>query len=136
MSDEAQGGAPRSFYRRCTTCKDPIAFEARYFKCSVSTCNRKRLTLVFCSVSCWEAHQADARHRDAGAEEARAPNRAAWERELRDERQRTENREPARSAPRMQSVSHSISHEALVVSTRLKAYIHERAGMSTSDRVF
>lgn len=136
MSDEAAAGAPRSFYRRCTTCKDPIAFEARYFKCSVSTCNRKRMTLVFCSVSCWEAHQADARHRDAGAEEARAPTRAEWEREAKEERDRADGRELERAAPAMSRVSHLVAHEVLVVSTRLKAYIHERAGMSTSDKVF
>jgi histone H3/H4 len=136
MSDEASAQAARSFFRRCTTCKDPIAFEARYFNCSVSTCNRKRMTLVFCSVSCWEAHQADARHRDAGAEEAKAPTRAEWERETREERDRAGGREPERLAPAMSRVSHSIAHEVLVVTTRLKAYIQERAGMSTSDRVF
>jgi histone H3/H4 len=129
MSDEA-ADAQRTFFRRCTTCKDPIAFEARYFNCSVSTCNRKRMTLVFCSVSCWEAHQADARHRDAGAEEAKAPTRAEWEREVRDERARTGGQDPQRAVPAMSKVSHLVAHE------RLKAYIHERAGMSTSDRVF
>jgi histone H3/H4 len=134
MSAEgATAGEPH--FRRCSTCKDPISFGARYYKCSVSTCNKKRMTLVFCSVSCWEAHQADARHRDAGAEEAHAPSREQWEREAKLERMRSEERAPAR-APAMQSVSYSLAREILVVSTRLKAYIHDRAGMSTSDRVF
>jgi histone H3/H4 len=134
MSAEAPAGA--AYFRRCSTCKDPIAFDAKYYLCSVSTCNKKRFTLVFCSLSCWESHQADARHRDAGAEEARAPSRAEWEREAKLEQARTEGREPDRRAPAMQKVSYSLTHEVLVVATRLKAYIHERAGMSTSDRVF
>lgn len=135
MSDDSEGAA-RTYYRRCTTCKEAIGFDAPYFKCSVSTCNKKRMTLVFCSVSCWEAHQADARHRDAGAEEARSPDRASWEREVRDERIRVEDRERAPVAPTMQSVSYSSAREVLVVGTRLRAYIQDRAGMSTSDRVF
>src|ERR1051325_11291725 len=136
MNDEPAAGAARAYFRRCSTCKDPIAFEARYFNCSVSTCNKKRMTLVFCSVSCWEAHQADARHRDAGAEEARAPKRAAGEKESKDERDRADGRQPERAAPATSRVSHSIAHEVLVVGTRIRAYIQERAGMSTSDRVF
>jgi histone H3/H4 len=136
MNDEPPAGAARTFFRRCSTCRDPIDFEARYFNCSVSTCNKKRMTLVFCSVSCWEAHQADARHRDAGAEEARAPTRAEWERENKEERDRVEGRQPDHAAPAMSRVSHSIAHEVLVVGTRIRAYIQERAGMSTSDRVF
>lgn len=136
MNDETAQGAERAFFRRCTTCKDPIAFEARYYKCSVSTCNKKRMTLVFCSVSCWEAHQADARHRDAGAEEAKAPTRAVWERETKDERARIEERGAVPAAPTMSRVSYSVSREVLVVSTRIKAYIQERAGMSTSDKAF
>jgi histone H3/H4 len=93
------------------------------------------MTLVFCSVSCWEAHQADARHRDAGAEEARAPARAEWEREAKEERDRADG-QPMRAAPAMSKVSYLLAREVLVVSTRLKAYIHDRAGMSTSDKVF
>jgi hypothetical protein len=67
---------------RCTECKSEIAFGARYYKCSVSTCNRSKLRLVFCSVICWDSHLADARHRDAWAEDARAPTREAWQHEL------------------------------------------------------
>lgn len=134
MSGESAPDA-RTHFRRCSTCKDPIPFEARYYTCSVSTCNKKRMTLVFCSVGCWDAHQADARHRDAFAEEAKAPTRQAWERELKDERARAD-REPERAAPSLHAVSHYVSHDVLVVGTRFKAYIEGRAGMSTSDRVF
>jgi len=39
----------------------------------VSTCNRVRTGLFFCSMECWEGHLPTARHRDAWAEEKRAP---------------------------------------------------------------
>ncbi len=60
-------------------CKQPIAFAASYFACSVSTCRRQRNPLYFCSLSCWEAHLPMMRHRDAWAEQERAPTRAQWE---------------------------------------------------------
>lgn len=65
----------------CSSCRTPIAFGAKHWVCSVSTCNRNRTRLVFCSVACWDAHLGEARHRDAGAIEARAPSKEAWQRE-------------------------------------------------------
>jgi len=76
----------------CTACRQDIAFGAKYFQCSVSTCNRARMRLVFCSVSCWDSHVATLRHRDAWAEDKIAPTQAAWEREL-----ASEPREPAKA---------------------------------------
>src|SRR3954463_15631051 len=75
---------PDSF-RHCSTCKRPIAFKSGYFRCSVSTCNRRPLEMFFCSVPCWDAHVPEARHRDAWAEAAEAPSRAEWEAMKRDE---------------------------------------------------
>ncbi len=69
------------FWLRCTECKSEIAYGAKYFQCSVSTCNRSKFRLVFCTIVCWDSHLADARHRDAWAEEARAPTRETWQRE-------------------------------------------------------
>ena len=69
------------FWLRCTECKSEIAFGAKYYQCSVSTCNRSKLRLVFCSIVCWDSHLGEARHREAWAEEARAPTREAWQRE-------------------------------------------------------
>jgi len=61
-------------WKVCSACRKPIGFGAVYFACSVSTCNRARTALFFCSVDCWDAHSAGARHRDAGAEEKRSPS--------------------------------------------------------------
>jgi hypothetical protein len=70
---------------KCTACRIDIAFGSNYFQCSVSTCNRARTRLVFCSVPCWDSHVATLRHRDAWAEDKIAPSKAAWERELADQ---------------------------------------------------
>jgi hypothetical protein len=64
-------------WKKCTTCKKPIAFRAVYWVCNVSTCNRKRTGLTFCSVECWDAHVPVLRHKESWAEERRAPAEGA-----------------------------------------------------------
>ena len=83
---------------KCSACRSDIAFGSKYFQCSVSTCNRARTRLVFCSVPCWDSHVATLRHRDAWAEDKIAPSKAAWERELAD--QPAEPPRPPPAAPR------------------------------------
>jgi histone H3/H4 len=126
--------AATNAWKRCSTCKDPIGFDARYYLCSVSTCNRKRMTLVFCSVPCWDAHQADARHRDAGAEEARSPNAAEWAKEVAQEKEKTSAKNAMPGPVEMQRVTGAASLDILVIGAKLKDYIRARAQMSTSDR--
>lgn len=126
---------PRPHYRLCATCRRPIGFEERLYRCSVSTCNRKRARLAFCSVPCWDAHQADARHRDAGAEEGTAPTAAEHAREQESERARSGGGAVAEGAP-LPPVTGPWLHENLVVAARFKDYVMGRSGMSTSDRVF
>src|SRR5215813_13645503 len=63
---------------KCSACRNPIPFNATHWVCSVSTCNRARTRLVFCSVACWDSHVAMLRHRDAWAVEAKAPTAEAW----------------------------------------------------------
>jgi histone H3/H4 len=121
-------------FKRCSTCKDPIGFETRYYLCSVSTCNRKRMTLVFCSVACWDAHQADARHRDAGAEEARSPTAAEWAREQALEKEKVSTKNEGGGAVQMHRVTGAASLDILVIAAKLKDYIRLRAGMSMADR--
>jgi hypothetical protein len=65
-------------WKRCSTCRGPIAFARIYYVCSVSTCNRVRTTYRFCSVECWEEHLPLMRHREAWAVEETAPTREAW----------------------------------------------------------
>ena len=56
----------------CSMCRKPIAFGAKYFRCSVTACNAGRMKLVFCSAGCWDAHLPTARHRSAAAIEETA----------------------------------------------------------------
>ena len=89
---------------KCSACRSDIDFGSKYFQCSVSTCNRARMRLVFCSVPCWDSHVATLRHRDAWAEDKIAPTRAAWERELAEQ-----PAEPPRPAPAQQRVAAAAS---------------------------
>lgn len=75
-------GAAEDFWRRCNSCKKPIAYSAKYWVCNVSTCNRKRTGLAFCTVSCWDAHVPGMNHRESWAEERKAPTREEWARTL------------------------------------------------------
>ena len=127
-----------STWKICSTCKTPIEFGADHYLCSVSTCNRARMGLYFCSVPCWDAHVPMMRHRDAWAEPARAPSRAEWEAEeaKREAAESEERREEA--APKRRIVgaeSDDVPKEVLVVVSKLKAYVRARSGMNTSDGV-
>jgi len=132
-------------YKLCSECKRPIAFTADYFRCSVSTCNRKRTGLYFCSVPCWDAHVPMMRHRDAWAETAKAPTRDAYQAELAEEaeeRRQTEEREAramseeGEKGRRIVGLSdEGVPKEVLIVVSKLKGYIKARSGMSTSDGV-
>lgn len=72
--------AEPSFWKRCSTCKKEIPFTTLYWVCNVSTCNRARTALAFCSVACWDAHVPILNHRESWAEEQRSPSRAESER--------------------------------------------------------
>ena len=71
-------GSAATTWKRCSTCKKPLAFSQVYWACIVSTCNRAATALAFCWVDCWDAHVPMLRHRDAWAEERRAPTAAQW----------------------------------------------------------
>ena len=131
-------GSDASFWRRCSSCKKEIGYARTYWVCNVSTCNRKRTGLVFCSTSCWDVHLPLMNHREAWAEERRAPTREAWLREQAEEAAGppAPAREPQRRiAPSARAVASKAPREILVVVSKLKAYVRERSGMSTSDAV-
>lgn len=121
-----------SHWRRCSSCKREIGFAATHWVCSVSTCNRKRTGLVFCTTSCWDAHLPLMNHREAWAEERRAPTREAWRAEQEAERGAAA---PARTPVAKAAAPAPGPDEILVVVSKLKAYVRERSGMNTSDGV-
>ena len=124
-----------SFWRRCSSCKREIAFERPYWICSVSTCNRKRMALAFCSVRCWEAHLPVARHRDAWAEEARSPSREVWVQQQQDAVSEESRRRLVRPARPEVQLDTDIPRDTLVVVTKIKNYVRARGDMKTSERV-
>jgi hypothetical protein len=123
-------------WRKCSSCKAEIPFGATYWTCSVSTCNRKRTGLSFCSVGCWEAHLPIARHRESYAVESRAPTRAAWD---------AERSAAPEAAPKPRAAARRVvttparepdtPRDILIVVSKLKAYVRARSGMNTSDGV-
>lgn len=157
MTSSSQPRDDGKVWKRCSTCRGPIAFSATYYVCSVSTCNRKRTAYRFCSVECWEEHLPLMRHREAWAVEEKSPSEEEWKREQQGpapapvpKRPTVEvapvtDKAPARdgSAPRRRirvgsaprPAAPEPSDEVLVVVSRFKAYVKERFGMNTSDAV-
>jgi hypothetical protein len=136
--EESSNAAEATFFRVCSTCRKPIAFGARYYRCSVSTCNRARTALYFCSVPCWDAHVPEARHRDAWAEETRAPTREAFQAEqaeLATEATTMEEKPTRERKIVSREAAPDVPREVLVVVSKLKAYIRARTGFNTSDAV-
>jgi hypothetical protein len=148
-------------WRRCSACKNDIPLGGLHYVCSVSTCNRKRTGLVFCSVDCWEIHLPTERHREAWAVEARAPatpepaasssTRPSSPPGTRRDRAPSKEAGPtASSAPKAivrrrraeaptgpapATAPSSNDGEILVVASKLKQYVRDTSGFNTSDRV-
>jgi len=147
----------------CSACRKQIGFRTIHWVCSVSTCNRSRTRLVFCSVACWDSHLATLRHREAWAVEATSPSREEHAR-LETEAELGSAPSPSspsaplvrpaappRAAPQMAAsapapsvtahaggpaLSSGYAHDdVLVVVSKVKKYIRDRSGMNTSDAV-
>jgi len=135
-------------WKSCGSCKKPIGYNQDYWVCSVSSCNRARYKLVFCKLSCWDAHVPLMNHRSAWAEERRSP--AAPQPSAASTLPRIGGKPsalpPRRPAPRAATPAPSGStrrriirpqetdedKEILIVASRLKKYIKEQSDMSTS----
>ena len=126
-----------SRWRRCSACKEPIGVAALYWVCSVSTCNRKRTGLVFCTPDCWEVHLPTMNHREAWALEKISPATAVEAEAA--AKPSAAKREPQRRLVRPDMAKPASGsnppEEVLIVASRLKAYVLARDGMNTSDRV-
>ena len=130
-------------WKLCSTCKKPIPFGTAYYQCSVSTCQRSRTALYFCSVPCWDAHLPMMRHREAWAEPMTAPTRVDWERQQAEEvmsvakkvEERTVSDETTEKTSDAGVSTGETPNEVLVVVSKLKAYIKAKSGMNTSDGI-
>ncbi len=121
-------------WEKCRTCGKPIAFGARYYTCSVSSCNRKSNPIVFCSVHCWDIHAPVMNHKNAGADENFAPSKSSSD--ISPERSPRKIIIPSSStnSPRIIPNQES-SQEILIVASKLKHYIRDKSDMNTSASV-
>ncbi|MGE0872193.1 MAG: hypothetical protein AB7P03_26780 [Kofleriaceae bacterium] len=148
---------------KCSACRADIAYGATHWVCSVSTCNRSRTRLVFCTVACWDSHLATLRHREAWAVEAKAPSKESWAQELATETTAatrpaaTPAAKPIAIPPRDATpaptrrvvgevpgvrittgdpeLAEVADKDVLIVVSKMKKYIKDRSGMNCSDAV-
>jgi hypothetical protein len=118
-------------WRRCSSCKSPIGFTKTYWTCNVSTCNRKRTGLYFCSVPCWEAHLPMMRHRESWAVEQTSPTPEQWASEQAAEAPPRERK--VVSSATLAEADDEVADDILIIASKLKKYIKSRSGMRTSD---
>lgn len=122
-------------WKKCSSCKKEIPFGAKYYICSVSTCNAERTGYVFCSVSCFEVHLPTARHRDAGAVEKFAPKSATASSAGAATPQRRIISSPPGSLTASDRPKSSMESETLVVVSKMKQYIRDLSEMNCSEDV-
>jgi hypothetical protein len=111
--------------------------------------------LVFCTVSCWDSHVADARHRESWAVEARAPSKAQWEADHASDPAPAPPKPVVAAAPVVRRVvgdapsapvtaapsstgvnlQEVVDNEMLIVISKMKKYIKDRSGMNCGDAV-
>ena len=125
-------------WKKCSACKKEILLGQKYYICSVSSCQRERLNLVYCNPSCWDAHNAVERHRDAGAMEMFAPAKQPSNSpppESNAPKRIIVNSNTPNPAPSIHSSSGLIETDILVVVSKVKKYITDRAQFNTSGDV-
>lgn len=140
----------KGYWRVCTTCRTPMAFGTSYYRCSVSTCQRRTTGYTFCSPECHQAHVPVLNHREAWAEPRVAPTRAQWDAQLAEQ---ADDATPARAAERPAPAhdatpaplppgttrialnDDNLPDDILIVASKLKAYVRARSGMNTSEGV-
>jgi histone H3/H4 len=120
-----------NLWKKCSACKKTILLGSQYYECSVSTCTSERTGYVFCSVGCWEAHIPGANHRSsAGAIEKYAPKTLEARRII-----PTASAASTGSSASTTGKSSSMSHEVLVVVSKMKQYIRDTSDFNTSEDV-
>ena len=125
----------QDYWKKCSSCKSEIGFEATYYVCSVSTCNGKRTGYKFCSVNCFEQHLPTARHKSAGAVEEKSPKKSEMAAKAPAPKgQRRIVRPGQLSQPSNKQVAYS-NDEVLVIASRFKEFINQQSEYNTSADV-
>lgn len=130
----------QSYWRRCSNCKSEIALGAKYWICSVTTCQRVRAPMQYCKPDCWAVHNEIENHRDGWAVEKIAPKSAAPPVASAPARAQSTAAAPRPSTPRAASTPATAppvdGSEILVVASRFKEFLADTHGMRCSDDVF
>lgn len=124
----------QNYWRKCIVCKNQINFSTKYYKCSVSSCDKKRSPAQFCSVDCWDVHRSIMSHKSAGAEEYHSPSKAKW---LEEQAGAPKVRHVSAKKPSTTpEVSGNVNtDDVLVVVSKLKSFVKEATGLNTSADV-
>lgn len=120
-----------SAWKNCSSCKREIPYGGNYYQCSVSTCKNPRTGMSFCSVECWDAHLGYANHREAWAEEAKAPITATDRPPTRKIVENVPSQGPSASSDVGSATN--IQTDTLVVVSKVKKFILDQSGMNTSQ---
>lgn len=123
----------QNFWRKCIVCKNEIGFSTKYYKCSVSSCDKKRAPAQFCSVECWDVHRSIMSHKSAGADEYESPSKSEYIKSLSAE-PKVRMVKSATSSSNT-SLADADTEDILVVVSKLKAYVKARADLNTSADV-
>ena len=102
-------------WRHCGSCKKPIVLNSKYLACTISTCNKT----VYCSMPCFDIHVPVFRHKDAWAEERFSPK----------------NLETLSNKSSLLTTTSSKNNDVLIIASKLKDYIKNKADMNTSANV-
>lgn len=111
-------------FRHCGSCKKPILPKDHYYLCNISSCRKT----AYCSVPCFDDHVPIFRHKDAWAEEHRAPEKLVSDVPPKD-------RISTARLLTSETKTKEISRDILVVASKLKDYIKNKSGMNTSANV-
>lgn len=123
----------QNFWRKCIVCKSEIGFSTKYYKCSVSSCDKKRAPAQFCSVDCWDVHRSIMSHKSAGADEYQSPSKSEYLKEQTNEpRVRIVASAKSSSSSELNDAN---TDDILVVVSKLKSYVKARSDLNTSADV-
>lgn len=132
----------QNYWRKCITCKKEINFSNKYYKCSVSSCDKKRSPAQFCSVDCWDVHRSIMSHKSAGADEYQSPSRQTWlESQNHDTSEQIKvrmvsvNTKSSQNNLLVQKGECIDADEILVVVSKLKSFVKDSCGLNTSADV-
>lgn len=131
----------QAFWRRCSNCKSEIGLGAKYWICSVSTCQRVRASIQFCKPDCWAVHNEIENHRDGWAVEKLAPRSAEPAPPAPPSPSSASPRpstppSASRASPATASPATADGSDLLVVASRFKEFLSDTHGLRCSDEVF